>query len=44
MNSVLWNEIPLAQNLGKGFMFSNKKLPAGRIALLIGVWEASGAR
>jgi len=25
-------------------MFSNKKLPAGRIALLIGVREASGAR
>jgi hypothetical protein len=22
----MWNEIPLAQNPGKGFMFSNKKL------------------
>jgi hypothetical protein len=33
VNSVLWNEIPLAPNPGKGFMFSNKKLNGGRIAL-----------
>ena len=28
VNSVQWNEIPLAQNPGKGFMFSNKNAPA----------------
>jgi hypothetical protein len=38
----MWNEIPLAQNPGKGFMFSNKKLNGGRIALPLVYGEARG--
>jgi hypothetical protein len=40
----MWNEIPLAQNPGKGFMFSNKKLSGGRIVLPLVYGEAREAR
>jgi hypothetical protein len=40
----MWNEIPLAQNPGKGFMFSNKKLNRGRIVLPLVYGEVRGAR
>jgi hypothetical protein len=33
----MWNEIPLAQNPGKGFMFCNEKRAGGRIVLPFGV-------
>lgn len=40
-----WNEIPLAQNPGKGFMFSNEKRAGGRIVQPFGAMgKARGAR
>jgi hypothetical protein len=44
VNSVQWKEIPLAQNPGKGFMFSNEKRAGGRIVLPLAYGEARGAR
>jgi hypothetical protein len=41
---VTWNEIPLAQNPGKGFMVSNKKLNGGRIVRPLAHGKAQGMR
>jgi hypothetical protein len=38
----MWNEIPLAQNPGKGFMFSNEKRAGGRVVLPLAYGEARG--
>jgi hypothetical protein len=43
-NSVMWNEIPLAQNLGKGFMFSNGKQTGGRVSPSVGAWGKQAGR
>jgi hypothetical protein len=41
---VMWNEIPLAQNLGKGFMFSNRKRTGGRVSPSVGAWGKQAGR
>ena len=44
VNSVLRNEIPLAPNPGKGFMFSNEKLKRRPYRAAAGVWGSIRAR
>jgi hypothetical protein len=41
---VPWNEIPLAPNPGKGFMFSNKKLKQRPYRAAAVVWGSTRAR
>ena len=43
-NSVMWNEIPLAQNPGKGFMFGNKILKRRPYRAAVGVWGSTRGR
>jgi hypothetical protein len=40
----MWNEIPLAQNPGKGFMFGNKILKRRPYRAAVGEWGSTRGR